>query len=91
MKLNPCHYSCKCSKVVTGVVLATMSPMPKLVYRSHLREIRKFWNIKDIYIRVYLGENYVPSLSLMSVHIYSFMVSSCWGLNCGFSALPVTP
>ena len=73
------------------MVLATMYLMPKLVYRSYLRETRKFWNIRDICIRVYLGENYVPSLSLMSMHIYSFMVSSRWDLHCGFSALLVTP
>ena len=28
--------------MVTGVVLATVPPMPKLVYGSFLREIRKF-------------------------------------------------
>ena len=77
MEQNPRHYSYKCSKVVTGVVPATTSLMPKLVYRSYLKEIRKFWNIRDICKRVYLCENYVPSLSPMSVHIHSFMVSSC--------------
>jgi len=29
--------------MVTGVVLATTSPMPKLVYRNFVTEIRKFW------------------------------------------------
>ena len=50
MKPNPHHYSykrrTKAPKVVTGVVSTTTSPMPKLVYKSYLRENNKAMNIR---------------------------------------------
>ena len=94
MKPNPHHYSykrrTKAPKVVTGVVPTTTSPMLKLVYKSYLRENNKAMNIRYIYIRVFLGVS-MYLICLCLVHIYSFVVSSRWGLNYGFSASFVTP
>ena len=75
--------------VVTGVVPATTPPMPKSVYRSFLGN-KKAWNIK-LPMLVYFACVYMYMVWFCWVCIYSFIVSSRWGLNCGFSAPFVMP
>ena len=71
--------------MVTSVVTATTSPIPKSIYGSFLKIIREYW------ISEYFWVNHMYLVCLWSVCMYSFIVSSRWGLNCGFNAPSVMP
>ena len=68
----------------------TKSLMIKSLYRSFLGS-KKTWNIRVTCATKFWLCVYVPCLVLVSMYIYSFIVSNCWDLNCGFNALFVTP